>query len=370
MNERGRSGTVDQFQLFSLVVNVMVATGVFNIARVVGEKAGRGTPVAIILAGLLSLAQLSGMYLLSRRFPEQTLPEYAQSVLGKVPGALYLISYLILNLSLAVLIPRNFWILIDAWDLHTPHRVLLGLLVLLGWSMARRGVVVLSRVSQVLLVLSIPAFLLIIWPHSGLDFDRIRPVLDRGPGELLTGVLPAYFAMTGFDVFLFVYPFSRRRRTFGVASLAVGSATLLYAISSVLTITSLSLERTLMLVWPLQNYLNDFSFTVVDRLDVIFLMLWLWQVTMSVAIPLFMATSCLRGLSAKLSGKTAADICGALLFIAAMMPIDLPTQTRLLDLYSHTAIVFTGSFPLVLWLIAVLRRKGGVLHGKGNENIA
>jgi len=125
-----------------------------------------------------------------------------------------------------------------------------------------------------------------------------------------------------------------------------------------------------MLVWPLQNYLNDFSFTVVDRLDVIFLMLWLWQVTMSVAIPLFMATACLRGVAPKLSGKSAADVCAILLFAATMMPVDLPTQTRLLNLYSHIAIVFTGSLPAVLWLTAKLRRKGGTLHAEGNEGVA
>lgn len=181
MKERSRAGTVDQFQLFSLLVNVMVATGIFNIARVVGAEAGRGTPLAIMMAGLLSLGQLAAMYLLSRRFPDQTLPEYAQLVLGKVTGGVYLLSYLVLNLSLAILIPRNFWILIDAWDFHTPHRILLGLLVLVGWSMSRRGVVVLSRVSGIMLLLSIPAFLLIVWPHAGLDFDRLRPVLDRAP---------------------------------------------------------------------------------------------------------------------------------------------------------------------------------------------
>lgn len=182
--------------------------------------------------------------------------------------------------------------------------------------------------------------------------------------------MPAYFAMTGFDVFLFVYPFSHRRRVLGAASLAVGSATLLYAVSSTLTIAALSLERTLLLVWPLQNYLNDFSFAVVDRLDVIFLMLWVWQVTMSVAVPLFMATSCLRGISPRLSGKAAADICAALLFAAAMMPIDLPTQNRLLNVYSHVAVFFNGSLPLVLWLTAVLRKKGGAADGRRDEGIA
>lgn len=371
MDKNRRAGVVSNYQLFSLVFNLMVATGVFTIARTVSAVAGRGVVLSIPLAGLLALTQLTGMYLLAKRFPDKSLPEYAPIILGKVIGYAYLFGYFLMNIGIAILIARNFWVIIDAWDLHTPSRIFLSLLTLVSWNVARRGVIVLSRVSELMLALSVPVLLFIIMPHSGLDFDHLRPILDRSPLDLVKGVLPAYFAMVGFDVLLFVYPFSGRKQAMKMACLATMSATLLYTVVSVLIVTTLGMERTLSLTWPMQSYLNNFAFAIVDRLDVIFLMIWTWQVFMSVTIPLFMAGACLRGILPSLGSRRAADLCLALLLTAAVLPIDLPTQAQALEIYSNIAIVYVGSLPFMLWLVALLRKKGGgISESEKSKNVA
>lgn len=370
MKAKRRHGILSNYQLFSLVVNLMVATGVFTIARAVAEKAGRGVVLSIPLAGVLALLQLSGMYLLSKRFPGLTLPEYAPQLLGRFVAPVYLAGYFLMNLGITVLVPRNFWPVVDAWDFHTSSRVLIVLFLLVSWNMARRGVVVLARVSEILLTVTIPVLVLLLLPHSRMDLDQLRPLFDKGPLDLIRGVLPAYFSMVGFDVLLFVFPFTQRQSALKVSSLAVGLVTFFYTGVSILIITTLSLERTLILTWPLQTYLNNFAFAIVDRLDVLFLMTWSWEVIMSMSIPMFMAGACLRGIFPALGTRRAADICLLLAFAAAVFPVELTAQNTILNIYSHVAVFYVGTLPFLLWLLAVVRKKGGNKREQEDSQVA
>ncbi|MGI6358292.1 MAG: GerAB/ArcD/ProY family transporter [Bacillota bacterium] len=360
MRHNPRRNKVTNLQLFSLVLNVMVATGVFTISRTVGEVAGRGAILAIPLAGVLSLLQLLGMYLLGRRFPDQTLPEYAPEILGRPLAVAYLLGYFLLNMALAILVPRNFWLLLTAWIFRrTPPIAFFLPLALVCWNIARRGVVVLSRVSEMLLMLTLPLLLLLLLPHDSVDLDFLRPPLDRGAWQIVKGVLPAYFSMIGFDIFLFVFPFTQEKGALKAASLGMAAVTLFYTVSTLLVIGSLSLERTIISNWPLQTYVNNVAIGLFDRFDVIILMVWTWQVIMTITIPMFTAAACLRGVFPRLNSRRAADIALVVLLVALLAHVDLPRQMKALGLYSYMSLIYVGSLPLLLWLIAVLRKKKG-----------
>lgn len=360
MSSQRRRGKLTNFQLFSLVFNTAIATGVFTIARSTGDVAGRGFWAAILLAVLFSVLQLAGMYLLSRQFPDQSLPEYAPVILGRPLAAVYLFGYFLIAISLAVVVPRNYWLILSSWIFQrTPQWAFTVPLALVCWNVARRGLVVLSRISEMMLVLSVPALILLLIPHQSFDVDFLRPLLDKGPGDLLKGVLPAYFSMTGFDILLFAYPFSGRRRAFRTAALGVTVVGLVYTISSMLIVGTLGLELTLLNIWPLQQYLNHFNLNVVERLDVIFLILWTVQVCMTVMIPLFEAAACLRGIFPALGTQGATNLALLVLLAGLLLPTRLPAQVQLQNAYSLAALFYIGLLPPFLWLIAKLRGKGG-----------
>ncbi len=362
MNGTRRKGTITNFQLFTLVTNSMIATGVFTIARTTSEVAGRGFMLAIPLAGLLVLAQLFGMHLLNRRFPDQSPAEFAPIILGKWLGSAYLLGYFLVALSLSTLVPRNFWIVLNAWIFQdTPQYALLLPLALVCWNISRRGVVVLSRMSEILFVLSIPTLIIMIVPHQTFELEYLLPVLDKGPLDILKGVLPAYFSMTGFDIFLFAHPFTERQKSLRIAGAAILLTSVFYTLVSVMVIGTIGLELTLINTWPLQQYLNHFSFAFLERIDIIILILWSFQVITTAAIPLFIAGTCLRGIWPKLNSRRATDIALSILVAGLVLPIRLPSQMKLVDLYSYASMLYVGFFPFLLWTIALVRKKGGKL---------
>lgn len=359
MGNHSRRGIITNFQLFTLIVNSMIATGIFTIARTTAEAAGRGFLIAIPLAGVFSLLQLAGMYLLGARFPEQSPAEYAPEILGKFFGYTFLLGYFVISLGLAIVVPRNFWLILVSWvQENTPQYAMMIPLALACWNVARRGVVVLSRMSEILFALSIPMFLIMAAPHTTFDFDNLRPILDKTPLDVLKGVLPAYFSMTGFDILLFVYPFTRRKKAFGIAGWGVMGVAVFYTVVSIMTVGTIGLELTLINTWPLQQYLNHFSFAFLERIDVVILIAWTIQVIMTITIPLYIAGACLRGVFPKLNSRRATDVCMLFLLVGILAPIRVPMQMQIQNIYSLAALGYVGLLPWALWLIALLRKKG------------
>lgn len=363
----GRKPVLTEWQLFSLVLNAIVGIGVFSLARDVGEAAGRSSLLAIPLAGLLVVLQLIGMYLLAKRFPEQPISEYAGQILGRFLGLVYLLGYTLAAMALILVVSRSYWLLVAAWTLgKTPQMAFLVPLILVCWNTARRGIVATARTVEFINYGGLILMLVLMLPVVSLDFDLVRPVVDNGVGGVLRGIFPSIYALAGSDILLLVFPYARSKRTLSLAISAVALATLFYTVTTLFILGTLGLEFTLLSPWPLQLYLNRFAFSVFERADVVFLIVWSFQIVNILSINMYTATSCLRGVWPRLGTQRAALIILLPILIGISLPVRLAVQKQLVTVYSFVALSYLGTLPFLLWLIAVLRGKKG--EGKGERN--
>ena len=358
---------VTEWQLFCLVLNGIVATGVFSLARNTGEKAGAGALLAIPLAGTVMLVKLIGFYLLASRFPGQTLNEYSGQLLGPVVAKGYLLVYALLSVGFAISIPRAHFPIVSAWALRkTPQLAFMIPLVLVCWNVAKRGVVVTARVVETLNYGGLALMLLLMVPATPVDLDFVRPIFEKGIDGVLRGIIPSLYALAGSDVFLIVFPFTRSKRTFWIGTAALGLATVFYTVTTLLIIGTLGLEFTLLSTWPLELYLNRFALAVFERLDVVFLITWTLQIISSTAIVMYVATSCLQGAFPKLK-------LGAVTFtilILALIGVSYPVsslESQIMSTYSLVGTAFLGVSPWLLWLLALLRGKRGGQVGEQED---
>lgn len=355
-----QSTVITHWQLFALVGNAMLGFGVFTLARVIGQVAGRGALLTIPLAGIVVLLQLGGMFLLARRFPRQTLGEYVGQILGSTLGKIYLMGYALLAAVLIVIVSRNFWLLSSNYTLgKTPQAVLLVPLLLVGWNAVRRGVVATARLVELVTYANLGLMLLVVIPFVPLDWDFVRPVLDSGWASVLRGIIPVYLALLGFDVVLFVYPFVPPRNAYWVAAAAVLAIVVFYTVITLYVFATLSPELAVLCTWPLQNYLNKMAFTLFERIDIIFLISWTSHMLTTNIVALFTGTSCLQGVFPSLSWQRSADVFLLPTVIGVMLPIHFATHERWQSIYSLLTFFYVGMFPFFLWLLAVVRGKKG-----------
>lgn len=368
----GRKPVVTEWQLFCFVLNAIVGIGVFSLARDVGEAAGRSSLLAIPLAGLLVVLQLIGMHLLATRFPEQPISEYAGQILGRILGPVYLLGYTLAAIALILVVSRSYWLVVSAWAMNrTPQMAFLLPLVLVCWNTAKRGVVATARTVELINYGGLILMFVLMLPVVSLDFDLVRPVVDNGVGGVLRGVFPSIYALAGSDILLLVFPYARSKRTLAVAISAVVFATFFYTIITLFILGTLGLEFALLSPWPLQLYLNRFAFAVFERADVVFLIVWCFQIINILTINMYTATSCLRGIWPRLDSQRAASIILLPTLIGLSLPVRLATQKQLVTIYSIVALLYLGTLPFLLWLLAVLRGKKGERGGQNaQDNVA
>lgn len=357
----GRKPVLTEWQLFCLVLNGMVGIGVFSLAREVGEAAGRSSLLAIPLAGLLAVLQVTSMYLLAKRFPEQTISEYAGQILGRFLGPVYLLGYALAAMTLTIVVSRSYWLLVSAWTLgKTPQLALLAPMILVCWNTARRGVVVTARKIELINYGGLILMFVLMLPVVPLDWDFVRPVLDNGVSGVLRGILPSIFALAGYDILLLVFPYVHSRRTLSVSIFAIALATLFYTVTTLFVLGVLGLEFALLSPWPLQLYLNRFASSVFERADVVFLIVWSFQIINIITISMYTAISCLVGIwPRRLDTRRAASFILLPILIGTALPIRSAMQRQLSSIYSLIALLYLGTLPFLLWLLAVLRGKKG-----------
>lgn len=356
-----RRKVITGWQLFCLVLNGMVGIGVFSLARQVGDVAGRGALLSIPLAGLVVIFQLIGMNLLASRFPTQTLNEYLVHVLGSFLAKVYLFAYAASAINLGVIVARSYWPLVSAWALEsTPQVAFLLPLMLVCWNIAKRGIVVTARMVELINYSGLVLMVVLMLPIVPINPDFLRPVIEQGFGNILRGIAPSVFALAGFDIFLIVFPFARSQRRFWIAVAASSLATFFYTITTLLVLGALGLEFTTKTVWPLQLYLNRFALTAFERADVVFLILWSFQIINVITLTMLTSLSCLQGAFPRIDSRRLALVLLVLALAGVAWPVRFALQTKLTVAAGMGVFFYQGFSPWVLWLVAVLRGKRGV----------
>lgn len=351
---------VSAWQLFCLVLNGMVGIGAFNLARQVGKVAGRGALLAIPLAGLVVIVQLIGMNLLASRFPTQTLNEYVVHIVGPFLAKVYLFVYAALATSSGIIVARSFWPLVAAWALeNTPQAAVLVTMMLLCWNIAKRGVVVTARMVELINYGGLALMIALMLPIVPINLDLLWPLTEQGFASILRGIIPSVFALAGFDIFLIVFPFTRTRRRIWIAVAASSVATLFYTITTLLILGSLGIDFALTAVWPLQLYLNRLALAAFERADVVFLIVWSFQIINVIVISMYTGLSCLQGLFPRVAARKLAWGLLVLSLAGVALPVRFALQTKLTVTYSMVAFFYQGFVPWVLWLVALVRGKRG-----------
>ena len=196
-------------------------------------------------------------------------------------------------------------------------------------------------------------------PILDLDWDLVRPVLDTGISGVLRGIPLTIYSISGSEIILLVFPFVRSKRAFAITVAALALATLFYMVTTLFILGTLGLELTVLTPWPLQLYLNRFAFALLERFDVVFLIVWAFQMVNLISINMYTAANCLRGVYPRLDAQRSALIVLMLVLVGIAIPARAAIQSIIVKQFSLAALIYYGVLPFLLLLVAILRGKKG-----------
>ncbi len=173
----------------------MVATGIFSLARLTADEAGRDAWLSIIAAGLLALGSMSLILAIMLRHPGKNIWQLIEGLLGRVLAKGVALLYVVFYWLGAIVITRMFWELVGTGVLQrTPVWVLLlmtGVVVIYALTV---GLSAIARFSELTLWGLVALSVFVLPLHESLHWVDLLPVGGEGLMPILRGVPPALYS--------------------------------------------------------------------------------------------------------------------------------------------------------------------------------
>ncbi|MTI96206.1 MAG: hypothetical protein FH749_12105 [Firmicutes bacterium] len=356
MRDAKKYGLSD-FQWASVLICTILGAGITTLPRTIAETAGRDGWISILIAGAATWAMAAFVWLLCRKFPTKTLPEFSVLILGRPLGALVSVMYAIYAIGISGVALRIFTELATTWTLiWTPQPVFLLANLVPVVYISRMGAVTLGRLMELVVYMTGTVIFVYLVPLAEFDILNLRPVGAEGLPAILSAIPDASFAFLGFEVLLVFFPFIiNRDRVLRITLLALTVITVLYAGNVFLTFGVLGVEHTLLQTWPLMNYLRVGTLPFIQRVDNLVLFIWTAQVIGLVAIQYYAGTFTLATLTRHHYHDIWALVAWPVVYAVAIIPERLSEVFELGDQIGRWGLFGILGLTGLLLLVAKIR---------------
>jgi spore germination protein (amino acid permease) len=177
-----------------LLFLLIMATSILFVPGITAERAKQSAWIAAIFASLAGFVSLGIVSKLGQRFPQHTLPQYSEILLGMTLGKIVGGAYAIYFLAVNILVIREFSeFLTNTLMPGTPGVVFSAIIVLIGAYAASKGIEVITRMAQFVLPLFVVSLVVLLGLAApNMELGKLQPFLEGGVLPIIWGsVVPA-----------------------------------------------------------------------------------------------------------------------------------------------------------------------------------
>ena len=354
------NSTINNAQLFFIIFQTQVGVGVLSLPSSLYASAGTDGWITLLITGGAIQLIVFLLYFLCKRFPSLTLFEFAPKIVGKYAGFVISFLYVSFAIATAVIVLELFETTIKTWILfRTPMLMILLLLTLSGTYLAIGKIKVMGRFYQFISVLIIPLLLMSAYTLKDADIRYILPLGQNGIGTIFKATQQGIVSMLGFEIVLFIYPYVQNKGKAALKSLTLANlaVTSLYTFLTFTTYVFFSPAQLEMIPEPLVYMLKGVSFIIVDRVDLLFLSIWIISVMTSYVSYLYIAGKGIQHLTKRKKTTGSILVAALLALIFSMFSHDRYTVELLSSYHANASYFFAFGIPLVLLIISLLFKK-------------
>jgi spore germination protein (amino acid permease) len=354
------TSTINNAQLFFIIFQTQVGVGVLSLPSSLYADAGTDGWITLLITGGAIQLIIFILYFLSERFPSLSLYEFAPKIIGKYAGFVISVLYIAFAISTAVIVLELFETTIKTWILfRTPMLVILLLLTVSGTYLAVGKIKVMGRFYQFVSILILPLIVMSAYTLKDADIRYILPIGQNGFGTILKATQKGIVSMLGFEIVLFIYPYVQNKGKAALKSLTLANiaVTSLYTFLTFTTFVFFSPNQLEMIPDPLVYMLKGVSFIIVDRVDLIFLSIWIISVMTSYVSYLYIAGRGIQRLTKRKKTTWPILIAAIIALIFSTLSHDRYTVEMISGYHAKASYFFAFGFPLILLLISLLFKK-------------
>ncbi|WP_339200323.1 GerAB/ArcD/ProY family transporter [Paenibacillus sp. FSL P2-0322] len=273
-----KESTIASGQLFFLIIKFEIGVDILSLPYQMHLSAKGGGWISVIIGGLLIQLIILMCWLLLRRFPSSSIYQILTQItgcwIGKALTVAYIAYYLLMGTSVLV----NAYDVINRWMLqYTPRWAILALFLFSSIYLVRENLRTIARVLVLISFLIFPMMLLISYGIKQSNPLYLLPLTEAGWPRIIVGSKETLLAMFGFEFILVVFPMVEGKSTSKLKSILAANAivVLLYCFTVFTCTTVFSPQQLELMPEPVIYLLRSIPMGTMDRVDFIFLPIWL-----------------------------------------------------------------------------------------------
>lgn len=296
MQRRSKADSLFKKQLFAMMFVDIMGTGLIGLPSLMVRQSGQDGWISLLIAGGISLVTLNAILFFMKRYPDMSIVEISEKLLGKylgkLPGILLFVYFLFFT---AIAIRTMLDLVTTSLLPTTPIDILAFILFFLCVYGIRNGMKVVGRFTEVMILLVLPIFILfIVPPFLHRNMLNILPVGGSGLGSIARASIPGLYAFTGFECLFLLYPYARKNADHKDI-VKVSNACLLVSIilktivvmGSILVFGAPELKH---FVYALVEYFKVLTFPIVERVEFLLVYFWIFMFFGATLVLWYLAT--------------------------------------------------------------------------------
>jgi|LSQX01.1.fsa_nt_gb spore germination protein len=281
-------------QVSILIASSMIGIGLLTFPRRVAEAGEVAGITYVVVAGavIVFFAVLSAW--LSKVFPDKTVIEYSEILLGKFISKIITIFFMLYFLLISAVVLRNFADIIKVFLLKdTPIEIIIIGMLLLAAYISKNGINPVARLCEVFFpVFSLSILIFLVLAFQNFEARQLYSFWRIDLHDMYTTAKETFDAFLGFEVVLFVGAFALNKKNLIKAS-TVGTifAILLHIVSVVIAIGVFAVEGLRYQMYPLLELAKSVVFpgAFAERFDLFFAFFWVLAIFTMIAIVYYLA---------------------------------------------------------------------------------
>ncbi|MGG4491446.1 GerAB/ArcD/ProY family transporter [Metabacillus idriensis] len=347
-------------QMFFLVLQTQIGIGVLSLPYNIYLVSGTDGWISVIIAGVFAQLFTILFWVLVKKYPDKSLFDINKLLLGKILGNLINLGYVLFYIFVSSLIAVLYVNVLKRWIYHeTPAWVLILLLAAVAVYFAKENIRKMARFFVIVSFLLIFLFLLTLNAYQTADIRYIFPIGDNGMLKILLGSKEAIMSFLGFEIMLFLYPYINSQPNQVLKSVTVSNiiVTIFYSYIAFTSYVFFSPKEMKIVPEPTLYLLKAITYSVIERVDLVFLAIWVVSVITSGLMYIYIASTGMQNVFNKKNHRSFVPLIVLAVSLLALSPAESDQLAgKLGDYVDKLSYIFVFAIPVCLLIVSFFRK--------------
>ncbi|MDQ0417376.1 spore germination protein (amino acid permease) [Croceifilum oryzae] len=348
--------TPNQFLFF--ILQTQLGVGILSLAHQIHKDAKGGAWISVLIGGLISQVMIVIFWAFLKKNQASNFLQAMEKLVGKMTAKGLVIGYSCFYALVTVLELSEYVRIMTKWVFpETPVWVNILIVATAAVYLAKESLRVISRMYVFVSFLIFPLVIFTIFGFKNVHFTYPMPFLEEGWLAIFKGANLSFFYFLGYEAMLLTY-FAVEGSDKGklkAASLGNLLVTIVYTFTTYVCLISFAPNELPLVPEPMLYVLKSYSLHVVERIDLIFLSIWMVSVTTSVCSFIYLSSIGVAQLCKAKDHRKFVYWIAAVCCIGTTFTLTPHRGEMLDDFIKIISYGFVFGIPILLFIISLFR---------------